>query len=372
MKLFKKLAKIFRFLGVFLIRSFSFKFVIGSLVAVFLFFLISYNYTFVQLKPEYSGEEFARTRIGPISVELPASYSHFQLNDILVKYQGWRFKLSEFESPSPCEIPDVDDYESNVTLLSADAGEDLSVASAGDGSTQYPQTEIYQTRESTYAIKIIFDGGCAILGEKPRMEANSPDNKELIIRNFADIFVNNYQWVDAGSDTPKGFKTKRGVIKMNDDLKVSAEYVIFNSEYSAQKTTYFIINFLQGDTRVKPREDLSIFEKFVGHILIRLYHNIDLFFGYDWTYGRRDVTFLASYSEDETIKMWESENGVARDLIMSLRATGSASGNCFSDRINVTFVAAELSPAAFPPNVPSNILYGYWDKFISSAECVAY
>jgi fumarate reductase subunit C len=62
-------------------KSFGFAFIrylksaLVIFIAIFLCFLISYHYTYFELTPEYSGVEFKRTRIGPISVELPASFN---------------------------------------------------------------------------------------------------------------------------------------------------------------------------------------------------------------------------------------------------------------------------------------------------------
>jgi hypothetical protein len=37
-------------------------------------FIVSYNWTYVDLTPEFSGEEFIQMRIGPISAKLPAAF----------------------------------------------------------------------------------------------------------------------------------------------------------------------------------------------------------------------------------------------------------------------------------------------------------
>jgi hypothetical protein len=64
---------------------------------------VSYNYTFVDFTPEFSGEEFKQTRIGPISVNLPASFGEIHNHSrVGLTFPRHRLMLYEYKLPTPC------------------------------------------------------------------------------------------------------------------------------------------------------------------------------------------------------------------------------------------------------------------------------
>ncbi|MDR1166045.1 MAG: hypothetical protein LBO66_09350 [Deltaproteobacteria bacterium] len=312
--------------------------------------------------------EFKRTRIGPISVELPASFNNFRQLSLAFSYQGQGYSLTEYDSRDHCE-----NYNSRHIFISN--VDNLLADSADDGSIQYSLSDVYQDRYfKNYAIDILFDDGCATIRDWINY-AYPLENREQVFRNMLDIFLPNYQWLKDNSVSPKGFKTSHGVIKMSPDLKVHATYTITEGDHKFNESFYLFRFSSKEDAPIpktyKTIRDMSPLDRFKIYIQARLEYNFHAFFNYAWTYSRRDVSFLDSYSQDEVTSMWLSINGAPYDLFMDMETAGGASDNCYSDKINITYLIG-LPKLRKPPAPPYNILYGYWDKIIQSAECEAY
>lgn len=344
---------------------------VNLLIVAFLIFIISSHY-YLKLTPEYSGEEFKRTRIGPISVELPASLKYFRQGAIRLHFQGYSFELIERQSRAEC-----DNLYENRILSNL---ENLSMGAAEDTSLQYSLSDVYQINKSSYAINIFFGDGCATIQEYKDQD-NIFENRARNLRNAADIFLRNYQWLGNDSPSPKGFKTTRGVIKANADFNVESYYTIsdwdiFNSSKrsssSSERSSVLFFDFIPKNHRtLKSVERRTIFERFKSFIGELTGLNFGEQFTYAWIIGERDISFLGSYSQKEYRSIGLNEDRVPNFFYVNMETTGNSSDNCYSDEINVSFLADSMDEN-YSIKKSQNILYGYWDKIIQSAKCEAY
>jgi hypothetical protein len=362
------------------------KYFVGFIVICCTFPLISYNFSYVRFTPEYSGEKFQRIRIGPISAELPASYSYVRQYYFTLGFERQILSLREYQSPDPCDLS-LRDTEYNVlsdinNLISS--GENKFISTADNHSINYSLSEIYQVKDRKYAINIYFDGGCAILAAADIRGFASTEEEERAFRGMVNSFLTNYQWLGNDSAAPRGFKTRFGVIKKNTDFKITAGYYIFDGEKPEASTSELIFNFLpekQGRFETEFSEietELSIVEKFKAHIHSRYLNPDSKILGYAWHESMRNINFLKSYSGFETRAYQSINNGESENLLFKIYARGGASDNCYSDEIKAAF--GKMTSASLivdPPfnrksDTTLNVLYGYWDKIIQSSECMAF
>ncbi|MDR1164872.1 MAG: hypothetical protein LBO66_03195 [Deltaproteobacteria bacterium] len=362
------------------------EFLVGLIVIACIVLIISYNYSFVEFTPEYSGEKFQRVRIGPISAELPESYPFYRQFDIRLMFQGELLRLLEYQSPAPCEISSKNDYYTlyNINNLIS-SGEKRFIATAENTSLKYSLSEIYQIEsDNNYAINIIFDDGCAILTTRHIGRTTLNDEKERAFKGLVDIFLNNYQWLGNDSVAPRGFRTRLGVIKKNADFQVLAQYSISDGSSQRTSSSELSINFSIDSwpesrrvtvTETETDTEFSIIENFKYHVLSRLFPSTKIFSD-GWHYSQRNINFMKYYSGIETRVYFSMQNGKYELLDFRFNAHGDINDNCYSGKIDV-ILSRKLSddPMEFPNkrknDMTYNIIYGYWDKFIQSSECLA-
>jgi hypothetical protein len=333
-----------------------FKYIIGFMLIAILILIGSYHYTYVDIIPNYSEEDFQKFRIGTISTELPGTYSLARQSNIILEFPEHTLALEEFLLPDQCKSilgkTYVLDHEDSIVIDGIEYN-----------FIMYYPKQIF-AGNSSYATMILFSSGCTILeGLIPNGKEHT--NKEHIFKDKLEIFLRHYQWLGNDSDIPKGFKTKFGVIRKNNHFKVGASYTFWDGETTESATTVIIFGFFPGVSSFSERQ-ISIVDQYSAYLTARFRH-ANIIMGYGWTAMKRKIHFLDSYSGFEHIEMQASKKGVPEDLLYMDFRGSSNSSNCYSDTIEIGLLTNVFITKT---KLTYNIFSGYWDKIINS-ECAA-
>jgi hypothetical protein len=338
---------------------------VGSIVFLNLLLIASYHYTYVKMIPEYSGEEFNKIRIGPIFTELPAKFSFRDRLPIMLEFSDHKLSMREILMPSPCELSPWEN-----TIMAED--EDAAIADPTSYRSTIYSPKTSDSAKQLYGMKIFFDGGCVILQSLMQGDNTSDDNKQRL-KGMADSFMSHYQWLGNESDNPRGFRSRLGVIRTNNDFNVSTTFLLWDGEKEYRDgqltntgTTNIFFEFNQLELESSKRKPLTVWNKYSWYLLSRLYH-YDIFMDYGWVGAERNVNFLTSYSGVEYIQMSGSRKGIPEDLRIDLIGNAEQGSGCYSDKISIVLMTNLFGKKT---KLPYNIFYGYWDKILHS-ECMA-
>jgi hypothetical protein len=325
---------------------------VGLVVSSFMVLMVSYNYTYVYITPEFTIGKFQDLRIGPISVELPAAFSYVQQVSVRLKFPEHILRLHEFKLPTPCES-NLSKHSEGRSVIDAVGNRSLLYSSA-----VYPDY-------SSFSMKFYFSDGCAIV-EGDIDEGNTYQEREQEFLRLVGIFFKHYLWLGDNSFAQKGFKTQFGVIKTNNDFKVIMLWSIRDGDSLKTLTANIDFEFLADPSQLATAWNFSAFDKILLHLDGRLLYN-DILFGYGWNISTRQVAFLNSYIGNETMVMQASQNGIPVELFFQLNAYESSRDNCYSDGIRIEL---QKNPFLSKGKLTHNVFYGYWNKIFDS-ECMA-
>jgi hypothetical protein len=167
--------------------------VLASLTAVMLMALIvSYNWTYVDLTPEFSDEEFVQLRVGPISTMFPAAFNFIRQSPVRIFFPRHTLVLYEHKLPAPCEIisphmlHELDNmHELDNESQIMDAPWNRSVLHSYVNSPP---------GISSFKVTLYFDTGCSNLSGDIEGD-NTFQEKQQIFLDLVDVFFKNYLWV---------------------------------------------------------------------------------------------------------------------------------------------------------------------------------
>jgi hypothetical protein len=327
-------------------------------------FIVSYNYTFVELTAEYSDEKFTKRRIGNLSVELP---ERFKLNDYqatIIIYPEFRLSLKEklldnltddSLSVERCGYrPPYGDSEDNEEK---DAFEFIT-----NPHTLHTPKVFYPTA-SQYSITIYLDKGCITL-DSTVTDETSLEARQGIFKDRINNFLKYYSEFDENEVNDDDFLTILGIIKPNNEFKITTHFLFSDTDekFIKPSTTMLTIDFLN-HTESFPSQILadSLLSKLKYYFLCRMLYN-NIFWNFRWTFSQREFK-LPSYQVEERILMNAAKKDTPIDFQMRLLLRHDSTNYEF---YNYTYIVLTVYPVDQQKPRNYNILYGYWLKIVQS------
>jgi hypothetical protein len=347
----------------------------GVLVAVIFYILVgSYNYTYVDLIPDYSGVKFKEFRFGSFKFELPDFFAvddHGLNNEFLVIYPNYNLSLREVKYP--------DITESNKILYKINRchgipnsrqnrqdDKDLSNYFHFSAVVYSPVDDKFEN--GGYTAAFFVNNGCVMI-RASKIDAKNPDKINTFKKMVKD-FLKHYKLDTKNVLSNNDFVTKLGVIKYNNDFKITGTIQLTSDvkhENYFTSAVHYTIRFSNTDSYLinSPYWDIPHFSRMLLHVLNRIYAKTVL--NYRWSHRQGDFNFSPLYSGKEFIEIPIIKNGCPEELFIGSYAKKNVGTATFFDNITIEMHIYEDYQHKNPN---FNVVYGYWVRAKNSARLI--
>ncbi|MDR1039742.1 MAG: hypothetical protein LBR80_06145 [Deltaproteobacteria bacterium] len=337
--------------------------------------ILSYNHTYVDLTPDFSGIKFKEIRFGSFSFDLP---DFFTLNPVYnrfnfsIVYPGNTVDLSERRNAEikSKNTPESEDTrcEPNFNKLLPPYQEDdheLSLLSQHKAVMFWPQGEYEQTA-GDYAVAFFLDDGCVFL-QSGHLDGENHAERKIIFREKVKDFLKYYTFQPNETISETGFRTLFGNIRHNNAFKILG-YFSFTSDIDRplRSKVRFTLKY-SDDSEFYPfmhLAHLSRVDRLIHYTQTRLKDRSIM--DYRWTIKKGDFQFSPLFSGKEFIDyMPISKKGYSENFKMWGYAKRKSDTIGFSDYI---IMKMEILGDAQMINKDINTIYGYWVRAKESAR----
>jgi hypothetical protein len=336
-------------------------------IVIFTVLIISYNYTYVDLTPEVSDENFIKTRIGPISVEMPKNFSLYEPNFFRshVRYKDFGMSFTERK---------IENNADQIFYQYCDRASDREIKSINnklfsfiENNTILYSPDIFPSVSSEYRLEVFLSTG--IITFFSAVTGKNVDERHQTFKNRVYNLLKYYTWLEKDINTEKkGFKTVLGFIKPNNVFYINTRFsFLYPKDNNFLEGISLSFNFY--NTRaVSPYNyfRFTFFDKLAYYISARFYYS-NIFMGYKWTFKQKNIKFASSYSGLETILMDASKKNIPVSMEMLLTASDNLSNDDYFNCIRILFRVNNETQQNLPNH---NVIFGYWKKVIESAYII--
>lgn len=346
---------------------------------LFISLIVSYNYTYVELMPDYFNVKFKEFRVGSFLFELPDFFSLVRPNSFQasINYPGFSLILREIKF-SNTTFEEARCYPHNYEIeFNREEDDDISSLSKSKSFIFIPKS----IEKNSAELHVVFIGNnwCAKLSANFK-QVNKEKNFDVAIISFKNTivdFFNYYGFVSNVVTSDKGFRTLLGIINQNNQFTIDTSFILdgdttFNIKNKSAR--YNIIYFNSEDLWNKLEQD-----RISRYSLLRLhaYSRVHLknLFDFRWSYMNEDFQFSHLYSGQEEIIMPSSKSGHPERFLIFSHAKTTSARHSFSDYIMVEMDIAEggvfsIENYGKPIKPNYNVLYGYWVRAKKSVQAM--
>jgi hypothetical protein len=288
-------------------------FVLAIAISVF---ILSYNHTYVDLTPDYSGINSKEIRIGTLLFALPDYFSDGPLEGLTftIVYPGYSIRLSErmnsYISRNDITIENDRCKPNFPKVLPPNREEDIELSQLTQHRAVmfWPQGE-YEQLNGDYAVALFLNEGCIIFSSVGLLDAENHEARKFIFRQMIKDFLKYYSFTKSNGNSEEGFWTLFGNIRKNNKFHIAGNFHFRpGSHVPSHKRLLFIVK-LYNSERDYPYESVSGFslsQRLIYYTQSRLYNRGIM--DYRWTLKAKDVHFSSSFYGKEFTYMSVSRN----------------------------------------------------------------
>jgi hypothetical protein len=346
---------------------------IAIFVAVaILFLVVSYNYTYVELFPDYENVKFTKMRVGSISLELPDFFSDTSpySSGTSIIYPDFKLHLREDNNS---DKKDIESQEIGCIFpkneeRNREEDFELSQVSKYRAVLMSPQTGNLKNEWLSYVF-FLNNNSCAWISTQ--VKEGDIETQKIAFKNNVIKFFKYFKFVTDGDIDEPGFRTALGLITHNNEFIIESNIYYQNwREKNSSGSIEFSIKFKNSDwvseDNYKLFDNYSVGNRLTYYVITRLYDKSIL--DYRWAYKTGDVQLSSLYFGKEFIYIPNIKNGRPVEYNMMSHVQAASGKGCFSKYIVFDM---SLWYYATPGNENYNTVFGYWTRAKDSMRCVA-
>ncbi|MDR1084371.1 MAG: hypothetical protein LBP22_05780 [Deltaproteobacteria bacterium] len=332
---------------------------------------IMYNYTYVNLTPSASDVKFVKTRLGPISVEVPENFSrpfparpdHFTSS---IVYKDYTFRLTEYKYEN--EGNANENFRKNSEKIFPHVTETINTNLFDfiEYNTILTTPNFFPSLSSDYQLNIYLDNGIVALSST--VEGKDVEERDQTFRNRVINFFKYYIWQEVNDNTDIGFKTIFGIIKPNNDFYIHCDISYI---FPAPKSIDGIRLFFQfNNTRnkyIQYGDNLVGIDKFIYFTRLRFYYFDSILTGFRWTLKQKNIKLAPSFSGLETVAMAANRKHIPAAMWLNFSVFDKANADSYFNFIQIRLYIDNDKLQNLPDY---NVIFGYWEKIINSVSII--
>jgi hypothetical protein len=337
------------------------------IIVIFILFISAYHYTFVELVPEYTNEQFVKRQIGPYLIDLPEKFKIRSFVPVRIEYPNFEIHLSEHNYNIENHDNILSDKCSFSSHLEFYIDNEINSYDFSQNPNNYKYSlyipKVSHPYGSELALKIYSIDGCLVLRSTVK-EGETLEERLQIFQSRIDNFFQYYEPAETNEIRLDSFKTLRGFLKINADFHITTQvwlYDPYHTKYSTYGSISIFFNFV--NLRLPKLDEWTFFNKLEEYISSRIEYNY-IIKNYEWTVSQNTTSYLCSQFDDEIIVMRAGQNKIPIDLVLFLKIDNQKYNK------NYNWARTDIVLAVLPIDkmvtTNYNVIYGYWLKILRS------
>ncbi|MDR1081676.1 MAG: hypothetical protein LBQ79_12150 [Deltaproteobacteria bacterium] len=348
--------------------------ILAIFVAVMiLLFIVSYNYTYVELTPDYTNVKFEKKRIGSFSLDLPEFLIHFKppIAWFTINYPDIKLNLREMSSNYGLNKEGTEQtrcYPDRFKGQNQEEDFELSQLSHRRAVLFLPEKNNPEHKEINYSF-FLKNGRCVLIYSFVHPGENA-EAKTTVFKNTVKNFFQYYKFREDDDIDEKGFRTEFGSIAQNNQFTIDAHFTLATkSKEHSIKSMLFNLNYFNDESKLDKNypvfNDRFYGKRLTSYLEARYFANSITDF--NWSLSRGDFQFSSLYFGKEFLYMPISINSYPVFINISSQSQIAPGKGGFSKYIEVSmFIFDDYLQTT--PNY--NTFYGYWVRAKESARAM--